>query len=93
MAKGWNLLRVGVATMTATVLCLSLPALGQPREGRPFKGAPPGQRQDFPDRPHRHARDGEERWEKHRRLSPEERRELRRDISEHGRDVYRRRER
>lgn len=81
----------------AAMLALSWPAAAQPPGGRPFKGPPEGERPRGPEgMPHRHARDGgerEQRWERHRRLSPEERRALRRDISEHGRELYRPRER
>ncbi len=79
----------------ATLLVLALPGYAQQSGGggrrgmdRPMRQAPPPpQREQMPPRDSRNDRGAQD---PHRgQLSPEERRQLRRDISDHGRDVYR----
>jgi hypothetical protein len=81
----------------AGVLALNLlvfgwPAAAQPDDGRRERfGERPEQSRPEPQRPHREAvwptRDAHDQG--HGRMSPEERRQLRRDINSHGRDIYR----
>ncbi len=69
-----------------------------PRPGpgaRDFRGPPPGRdapRRDFDRMPPADRGDRElmrqQQWERRQMMSPEERRQLRRDIGDHGREVY-----
>ncbi len=83
--------RIALACLTAA-LCAALPAAAQhPQGGRRMQGPPPGQRQFTPPAqrqfapPNRDAAPDDRRG----RLTPEERQQLRRDINQHGREVYR----
>jgi hypothetical protein len=88
----------------SVALCLAVHApatLAQPGPGnRDFRGPPPGrdmsgrdmQRRDFdrarPDQ-ERDRYDRQREMERRQTMSPDERRQLRRDIGDHGREVYR----
>lgn len=78
------------------VLMSSLPAQAQPGwRGPPLRDERPQQREFRPDedlQQRRRERLAKER-DRHGSLTPEERQQLRRDIREHGRDVYRDRRR
>jgi len=77
----------------ATLLLSAVPGHAQQGGGnrrgmdRPMRQAPPPQREQMPPRDfgNNHGAQDPRRGQ----LSPEERRQLRRDISDHGRDVYR----
>jgi len=80
-----------IVTLAGALLALvaSLPAQAQPGDGQRrferFQQQREMRREEFQRRPLE--RDGEE--GRPGRLTPEERQQLRRDIREHGRDVYR----
>lgn len=78
----------------ATLLVSAVPGYAQQGGGggrrgmdRPMRQAPPPQREQMPPRDSRNDRDAQD--PRRGQLSPEERRQLRRDIGDHGRDVYR----
>ena len=90
--------RLVATVLTLCALCAAWPAAAQqqgpgPRMARPDGGAapsrervrPPVREATWPQRPHR--AEGQE--EPGGGMSPEERRQLRRDINSHGRDIYR----
>jgi hypothetical protein len=81
--KGWIVLS-GIAL----ILLTSLPAMSQQSGKRPEQGGPgrPTQQQQVP------ARDAG--WQKREanrdaRMTPEQKRQLRRDVHDHGSDIYR----
>ena len=87
--------RLLIMASVAMLLVSALPGYAQQGGGgrrgmdRPLRQAPPPQReqQQMPPRDFRNDRDAQD--PRRGQLSPEERRQLRRDISDHGRDVYR----
>ncbi|MGE5792238.1 MAG: hypothetical protein ACM36B_06085 [Bacteroidota bacterium] len=87
--------RLLIMASMATLLATAWPGHAQqppPGGGRrgmepPMRPMPPPQREQMPPRDFRGDRDGQDPRRGH--LSPEERRQLRRDIGDHGRDVYR----
>ncbi|MBI2320491.1 MAG: hypothetical protein HYY28_02170 [Betaproteobacteria bacterium] len=74
--------------MLAILLAACWPVQAQQQQGgqRGGQAAPPGW---FA--PPRGASGAPERAREHERMSPEERRQLRRDVTQHGREVYRER--
>jgi len=85
--------RLLIMASMATLLLSSVPGYAQQGGGnrrgtdRPMRQAPPPQREQMPPRDFRNDRDAQD--PRRGQLSPEERRQLRRDIGDHGRDVYR----
>jgi hypothetical protein len=86
--------RLLIMASIATLLTAAWPAHAQqpPAGGRrgmdqPMRPMPPPQRDQMPPRDFRGDRDAQD--PRRGQLSPEERRQLRRDIGDHGRDVYR----
>jgi len=79
----------------ATLLMSAVPSHAQPGGGggrrgmdRPTRQAPPPHQPQTPPRDFRNDRDAQD-PRRGQQLSPEERRQLRQDIGNHGRDVYR----
>jgi hypothetical protein len=86
--------RLLIMASIATLLTAASPGHAQqppPGGGRrmepPMRPMPPPQRDQTPARDFRGDRDAQD--PRRGQLSPEERRQLRRDIGDHGRDVYR----
>jgi hypothetical protein len=85
--------RLLIMASIATLLMSAAPGYAQQGGGnrrgmdRPMRQAPPPPQQQMPQRDFRNDRDAQD--PRRGQLSPEERRQLRRDISDHGRDVYR----
>jgi hypothetical protein len=87
--------RLLILASMATLLAAAWPGHAQqppPGGGRrgmepPMRPMPPPQREQLPPRDFRGDRDAHD--PRRGQLSPEERRQLRRDIGDHGRDVYR----
>jgi hypothetical protein len=86
--------RLLIMASIVTLLTAAWPGHAQQSPGgnrrgldQPTRPMPPPQRDQMPPRDFRGDRDAHDSRRGH--LSPEERRELRRDIDNHGRDVYR----
>jgi len=84
--------RIVAMIAMATLLAAALPGYGQPgpsgrraADKQSMRPAPPPQREP----PGRDARDRDAEPPRRASMSPEERQQLRRDIGDHGRDVYR----
>ncbi len=84
--------RLVIMAGIAVLLSAAWPGYAQPGPGGGRRGAdgpvrplPPPQREQLPPRDFR----GDPQDPRRGQLSPEERRQLRRDIGDHGRDVYR----
>jgi len=89
--------RLLIMASIATLLTAAWPAHAQQPPGngrrgmdqpmRPMPPMPPPNRDQMPSHDFRGTRDAQD--PRRGQLSPEERRQLRRDIGDHGRDVYR----
>ena len=86
--------RLLIMASIVTLLVSAVPGYAQQGGGggrrgmdRPMRQAPPPQREQMPPRDPRSDRGAQD--PRRGQLSPEERQQLRRDISDHGRDVYR----
>jgi hypothetical protein len=86
--------RLLIMATIATLLAPALPGYAQQGGGggrrgmdRPMRQAPPPPQQQMPQRDFRNDRGAQD--PRRGQLSPEERQQLRRDIGDHGRDVYR----
>lgn len=84
--------RIVAMIAIATLLAAAWPSYAQPgppgrraADKQSMRPAPPPQREP----PGRDARDREREQSRRASMSPEERQQLRRDIGDHGRDVYR----
>ena len=86
------LIMASIATLLAGAWPSHAPPQGPGGGGRrgmdqPMRPMPPPQRDQMPPRDFRGDRDAQD--PRRGQLTPEERRQLRRDIGDHGRDVYR----
>lgn len=74
----------------AAALMAALPTVAQQHGGRRMQPPPPGQRQFMPpQRPFQPPGRETGQDDRRGRMTPEERQQLRRDINQHGREVYR----